>query len=353
MRFWQSMRLTAYRHFFPASRRLFVAAREHSFLKGIAMLRRIRGFTLVELLVVIAIIGILVALLLPAIQAAREAARRTECNNNLKQWGVALHNYHDVIKRFPPGAVFYGGTNDRGSLHVRLLPYMEQMALYEQFDFSTSTDGQRTAALPDGNTLLRSVTVPSHLCPSDGSTMAKLGSVPDQTQVSNYYPSSGPTADISNSPTCSCSEHALWQSYSSPGTNTDRPAGPFARRGWNYCCPMADVTDGLSNTIFVGEVRGDCSNHVRVGWSHSNKWGCFTQIPINYDSCAVDLAAAGGNGCKARCNWNTEVGFKSRHPGGAQFVFGDGSVHFLSESIDHWTHQYLGDKQDGRASTIP
>jgi len=317
------------------------------------MLRRLRGFTLVELLVVIAIIGILVALLLPAIQAAREAARRTECNNNLKQWGVALHNYHDTVKRFPPGAVFYGDPNNRGSIHVRLLPYMEQSAVYDLFDFNTSTDNARIPALPDGNTRLLAVTIPAHLCPSDGSTMTKLGSVPDQVQVSNYYPSSGPTADISNSPSCSCSEHALWQSYSSPGTSVGRPAGPFSRQGWNYCCPMADVTDGLSNTIFVGEVRGDCSNHVRVGWSNSNKWGCFTQIPINYDSCAADLTAAGGNGCKARCNWNTEVGFKSRHPGGAQFVFGDGSVHFLSESIDHWTYQYLGDKQDGRAATIP
>jgi len=316
------------------------------------MQRHVRGFTLVELLVVIAIIGILVALLLPAIQAAREASRRSQCSNHLKQFGVALHNYHDTIHTFPPGAVFYGGNNDRGSVHVRVLPYMEQQALFEQFDFNYSTDGQTTSAQPDGNTLLRSVTVPTFLCPSDNA-YNKLGSVPSQVQVSNYYPSAGPTADISNSPTCSCSEHALWQSYSSSGTNVDNPAGPFTRRGWNFVCRMADVTDGLSCTIFIGEVLANCSGHVRVGWSHSNKWGGFTQIPINYNSCAADLAAAGGDGCKALCNWNTEVGFKSRHPGGAHFAFGDGSVHFLTESIDHWTYQRLGDRRDGHPATIP
>ena len=107
------------------------------------------GFTLVELLVVIAIIGVLVALLLPAVQAAREAARRSQCGNNLKQIGLALHNYHDTLKWFPPGAVFEGGAstapnaqpiNQRGSMHVRLLPYMEQQALYNAFDFNTLGD---------------------------------------------------------------------------------------------------------------------------------------------------------------------------------------------------------------------
>jgi prepilin-type N-terminal cleavage/methylation domain-containing protein/prepilin-type processing-associated H-X9-DG protein len=316
------------------------------------MSNRPRGFTLVELLVVIAIIGILVALLLPAIQAAREAARRSQCANNLKQWGVALHNYHDTYRSFPPGAVFYGGNNDRGSIHIRVLPFMEQQALYELFDFNQSTDGQTTTAQSDGNTLLRSIAVSSFLCPSDGAN-SKIGNVPSQVQASNYYPSAGPTADISNNSACSCSEHALWASYSSPGTNVDNPAGPFTRRGWNFTSRMSSIVDGLSSTIFVGEVLSDCSNHVRAGWSHSNKWGGFTQPPINYNSCAVDPAAAGGDGCKARCNWNTEVGFKSRHPGGAHFLLGDGAVRFLADAIDHWTYQRLGDRRDGYAVTVP
>ncbi len=327
------------------------------------MFNRTKGFTLVELLVVIAIIGILIALLLPAVQAAREAARRNQCANNLKQIGLALHNYHDINGTFPPGAVFYGGTdfgtgpvNNRGSMHVRLLPFMEQQQLYQYYDFRMGTDNQRLpAALPDGNTLLRSAVVPSFQCPSDA-TNRKLGSVPDQVQVSNYYPSMGPTAGISDNPSCSCPEYPMWQSYSSASTNPDNPAGPFTRRGWNFVCRMADVTDGTSNTLFVGEVRIDCSAHVREGWSHSNKWGAFTQIPINYDSCYPDVAsaqAAGRTACAARCTWNTEVGFKSMHPGGAQFVLGDGSVRFISQTIDHWTYQYIGDRRDGRAAMVP
>jgi prepilin-type N-terminal cleavage/methylation domain-containing protein/prepilin-type processing-associated H-X9-DG protein len=320
---------------------------------------RLRAFTLVELLVVIAIIGILIALLLPAVQAAREAARRSQCTNNLKQIGLALHNYHDVNMSFPPGAVFYGGTNNinnRGSMHVRLLPFLEQQQVYQLFDFRYGTDGQRSPTpFQDGNTLLLSVTIPVYLCPTDNSNR-KLGSVPDQVQVSNYYPSMGPTWTITDNPSCSCPEYSLWQSYGSPNTNNDNPAGPFTRRGWHFVCRIADVNDGTSNTIFVGEVRVDCSNHVRAGWSHSNKWGAFTQIPINYDSCYPDVAsaqAAGKTACAARCTWNTEVGFKSQHPGGANFLLGDGSVRFISQTIDHWTYQYIGDRRDGRAATVP
>lgn len=317
------------------------------------------GFTLVELLVVIAIIGILIALLLPAVQAAREAARRSQCINNLKQIGIALHAYHDVNGSFPPGAVFHGGTdyglgpvNNRGSMHVRLLPFLEQQQVFQLFDFRNCTDNLRVSTpFPDGNTLLLSITIPVYLCPTDNSNR-KLGSVPNQVQVSNYYPSMGPTYSISNNPNCSCPEYSMWRSYSNTNSDSNNPAGPFTRNGWNFVCRIADVPDGTSNTIFVGEVRVDCSGHVRAGWSHSNKWGAFTQIPINYDSCYPDVAsatAAGKTACAARCTWNTEVGFKSQHPGGANFLFGDGSVRFISQTIDHWTYQYIGDRRDGRA----
>lgn len=324
------------------------------------------GFTLVELLVVIAIIGILIALLLPAVQAAREAARRSQCVNNLKQCGVGLHNYNDTMKVLPPHA-FYGGTyparGHRGSLLVHLLPYIEQQALYDLFDFApvppTPTDmNSQRAPTPfkDGNTLLRSATVATYLCPSDGTAYRKIGTIPNQAQTGSYWGCMGPSNSYSNSPSCSCPEYSLWKSYSRSGTGASNPAGMFTRNGWDYCARFSDVRDGLSNTIFMGEVRADCSGHVRQGWSHSNRWGIYTQTPINYDSCYANLAeatAAGGNGCNALCNWNTEVGFKSLHPGGANFLFGDGSVHFLPETIDHWTYQYLGDKDDGEPVTIP
>ena len=328
------------------------------------MKRKICGFTLVELLVVIAIIGILIALLLPAVQAAREAARRSQCTNNLKQIGLALHGYHDIYKILPPGA-FYGGTvpgtvyqGSRGSILTRILPFVEEDALYEMFDFNDVTDGRVYNPLfQDGNRFMRSVTVSAFICPSDNNAI-KLGNKPNQIQPGNYWGCMGPTNNVSDSPSCGCPEVALWRSYSrtAPNTNAAAPAGVFTRNGWVYQCRFADVRDGLSNTIFMGEVRADCSNHVRLGWSNSNRWGMFTQIPINYDSCYANLAqatAAGGTGCNARCNWNTEVGFKSRHPGGANFQFGDGAVHFISETIEHWNYQHLGDKDDGESAQVP
>lgn len=329
-------------------------------------LRR-KGFTLVELLVVIAIIGILVALLLPAIQAAREAARRSECSSNLKQIGLAIHNYHDTHGSLPPGSTFYGGAtqNRKGSIQARLLPYIEEQALYDLLDFENRTSATylsliRVPAFEDGNTRVGSVFIPTYLCPSDVSS-EKLGSVPDQRAISNYDFNTGPTNDITNSPSCPCPEYPIWKAYSRPGTSVNNPAGPFSRNGWHSLSRLADILDGTSSTIFFGEVRIDCSNHVRTtgGWLDENRWGKFTQIPINYDSCYDTLADAqarlgpSATNCNRRCTWNTEVGFKSLHPGGAQFVFGDGSVSFLSESIDHWTYQYLGDKRDGEAAQIP
>jgi len=114
---------------------------------------------------------------------------------------------------------------------------------------------------------------------------------------------------------------------------------------------MRDCTDGLSNTIYFGEVRRACSVHVQAGWARSNNGNGLTStlIPINYNSC--DNGAT--NGCQRPCNWNTELGFKSRHPEGAHFLMGDGSVHFLTESVDHWTFQYLGGKSDGKSVQVP
>lgn len=323
---------------------------------------RQRGFTLVELLVVIAIIGILVSLLLPAVQAAREAARRMQCSNNVKQIGLALHNYHDTYKSFPPGAVFHGGPavangaprDHRGSMHIRLLPFLEQQQLYNYFDFSMGgTDNQSFPAGVNGGIRLGGVQVPSYSCPSDN--VRPTGTVPTQVMAPNYYPNMGPCAAISNNGGCSCPLFSTFQSYSRVGTNANRPAGPFTRNGWNFMCRMSDVEDGLSNTIFVGENRPQCSGHVSLAWSNSNKWGGFTQIPINFDTCRTlaEATAQGKTPCNANCNWNAEVGFRSRHPGGAQFAMGDGSVQFLSETIDMRMYQFLGDKADKQPVTLP
>ena len=325
------------------------------------------GFTLVELLVVIAIIGILVGLLLPAVQAAREAARRMQCSNNLKQIGLAIHNYESATKRIPPGAIFYGGvqvdigrfhgqSNQRGSMLVFILPYIEQTSLYNQFDFTMPVNETR---MPDpanasGGMYLKGMIVPSYICPSDINAPISPGN--NQIQPANYHPSFGPSAAISNNSACSCPLFATFQAFSQAGTGGNaNPAGPFSRYGYDYPGTFSFVPDGLSNTIFVGEVRADSSGHVQAGWSHSNKWGIFTQIPINFDTSEPDVATAlakGKTACNARCNWNAEVGFKSRHTGGAQFVFGDGAVRLLSQSIDMINYNRLGSRNEGVAAVV-
>jgi prepilin-type N-terminal cleavage/methylation domain-containing protein/prepilin-type processing-associated H-X9-DG protein len=298
------------------------------------------GFTLVELLVVIAIIGVLVAMLLPAIQAARESARRSHCINNLKQIGLAIHNYELSRKRLPPGAVWANGPAPvrKGSILFFLLPYLEETAL------SSSVD-PHAANLDDAvrSTQVGSKLVPTYICPSDdhNGLYTPTSGAPNAFAVHNYAASRGPTALYDN-PGCSCA-HPYSSFAIAPLDDPNNFAGPFTRMG--TAIKLSKVTDGLSNTIFFGEVRPNCSESVREGWAYTNNGNgyCSTIIPINYDTCSEQAP----NNCARLCNWNTEVGFKSAHSGGAQFLFGDGSVHFLPQTIDHQAYQYLGGKSDG------
>ena len=129
-----------------------------------------------------------------------------------------------------------------------------------------------------------------------------------------------------------------------PGDDPNNYAGVFTRTGRQT--RLAAVTDGLTNTIFFGEVRPECSEHIRNGWATTNNGNgyCTTLIPINFDTCN-DSAP---NACNRSCTWNTEVGFKSSHSGGSHFLLGDGSVRFISETINHQMYQYLGAKADGQ-----
>jgi prepilin-type N-terminal cleavage/methylation domain-containing protein/prepilin-type processing-associated H-X9-DG protein len=314
------------------------------------------GFTLVELLVVIAIIGVLVALLLPAVQAARESARRMQCANNLKQMGLGFMNYHDSNKWFPQGAVWRSSTagerDNRGSFFVRMLPYVEQQALYNLFDMSRNTDDQRMTSAATSERLVGQV-ITTFICPSD--TVRRRGTAPNFIMPASYHTNMGPNFQITNNGNCSCPLFQTFRTFSRPNTGDTNPPGPFTRRGWQYQSKMSDCLDGLSNTIFVGEARAECSGHINGGWSASNRWGAFTQVPINFDSCRTmaEAQSEGKDFCYANCNWNTEVGFKSLHPGGCQFVFGDGSVHFLQQNIDMKLYNLLGDKSDRKAASIP
>jgi len=327
--------------------------------RGDRGVRRKLAFTLVELLVVIAIIGILIALLLPAVQAAREAARRAQCTNNLKQIGLALHNYHDTYNIFPNTYWWCWAPDpdvNLGSVKVRLLPYIEQQGLYDAIDFNAIDTDWLT--LPNGEGI-HAQNVPGFVCPSSterGLTLWGHG-------VDNYAASRGATPESwAGSPTCLC-DATPWYQYATAdllGPNGE-PSGPFQRTGdWSgrwYQCRMADVTDGLSNTIFFGERLYKCSDHANFGWYIGHGEGmCGTLIPINFDTCHdvnFDYVSAGLTECHRMCTWNTEFGFKSKHPGGANFLLGDGSVRFLPETIDHWTFQYLGAKADGHPAQVP
>lgn len=324
-------------------------------------IRRVKGFTLVELLVVIAIIGILVGLLLPAVQAAREAARRMQCSNNLKQYGLALQNYESTYKTFP-----IGGTNWDAPLigwQVRILPYTEQSALYNALNFGLVTGNGAPDTLI-GGVPARTKQVPYALCPSDGSD------TPDGNWAqTNYSGSLGsqltPSADgACNTYYVSERTNATTYNYDLAGGRADggnghgntnsgtEISGMFGRLAPKI--PMASAVDGTSNVIAVGEILYRCHDHTG-GWWHYNGMGtahASTSVPMNtMTTCAESQAVATRLGypnpqCFTKSNWNYSWGFRSNHAGGANFVYVDGSVHFMPQTIDYMTYQYLGGRMD-------
>lgn len=320
------------------------------------MLRRPKGFTLIELLVVIAIIAILIALLLPAVQQAREAARRTQCKNNLKQYGLALHNYHDVYNCFPISA----NNSDTGNANwnngvigwqARILPYTEQVGLYNQIQWINP--GDPLAITVNGKTL-RQNNVPYAQCPSDASPS------PDGNWAqASYSGSLGSQQTPSANGAC--------QPFMVAGVNYQNPGGAaghgndwrkngisgmFGRIMFSKI-DMADVVDGTTNTIFVGEILPACHDH-GGGWWHYNGMAqahASTSVPINMKTtCTAPYKPQTSEypGCEAKSNWNLSWGFRSSHTGGAQFLLVDGSVKFISQNIDYNTYQNLGARGDGK-----
>ncbi len=303
------------------------------------------GFTLIELLVVIAIIAVLIALLLPAVQQAREAARRTQCKNNMKQFGLALHNYHDTLNMFPCtiNAGNFSAPNGVGAM-VHLLPYIDQAPLYNTITFA-STGGWQTplnSTAPAGSRYYE-VTPPGFRCPSDTSAQYYPGTngIQGNWATASYGLSGGAQRESGNG----CSTYPGNVFGTGPADHSDsrdptQISGMFSRYG--FSCRIKDITDGTSNTILMGEARSECSDHQRHGWANINSNWLFTTAPINFQTCL------GGSGCNAYTNWNTSQGFKSRHVGGAHILLGDGSVRFVSENIDYNTYQRLGDRRDGQ-----
>ena len=335
------------------------------------------AFTLVELLVVIAIIGILVGLLLPAVQAAREAARRMQCSNNLKQIGLAIHNYESANKRYPNGTMdqnpantpannrpWQAGDHRKGTVLVKMLPYIEQGNLFNTIDFRFDVVRQLNAQAPfnDGRQDMRQTSIPIYRCPSDGTSQSRLGR---QDQLYNYSLSIG--NQNMNSRGGWCNEHPnnsvdtraqgiiggnlFGNGRAGHGnSNTARNiSGVISRYSWS--AKFSDLSDGTSNTIAGGEILPSCHDHHRGGWYNANGQWTSTTSRINFNTCGKRAIPDNGQNCNDYRNWMTSGGFKSDHTGGAQFVLGDGSVHFLSETIDYTTYQRLGSRNEGEVVT--
>ena len=306
-----------------------------------------RAFTLIELLVVIAIIAILVALLLPAVQQAREAARRSSCKNNLKQIGLALHNYHDIHRVFPAASYeneFWGGDDTRFSSFswgTMLLPQLEQAPLFDILSPGNPDPLWRTVAADDDRLEAMEKGYSAFRCPSDhGPQVNDERSINDGTGSSNGKPLAtsnyvgvNHTSNINRT-----SANGLFVSASNAESNKVR-----RRR-------MRDITDGTSNTLAVGERAYELNGYktrAAVVFGHNGNDGAsnngFAGV-LGSGYATINTASTAG-----------ERGFSSLHTGGAQFVLADGSVRFISENIDHRvqgavdsTFEYLIAVQDGK-----
>lgn len=308
------------------------------------------AFTLIELLVVIAIIAVLIALLLPAVQQAREAARRTQCKNHLKQIALAMHNYHDAQLCFPPGQIrmqFAAMPKFRGwTMYVQILPYLDQAPLYNQWNFTDPLDNE-TARTP--------IVLPVLLCPSD---VIPQNPFVKPSGVRYGITSYGGNGGKQSHPPANISGDGMFAS-SGPAT----PTYPLVR--------VRDVSDGLSNTLLAGErshvdQNFDSIYNAGIGTNPMGGWGQWggsggqfglsdvtlsSWAPINYDypfqgggPGAPTSTTAFDNSAEAILRINS---FGSLHVGGANFSLADGSIRFISENINQATLVALSTRGGG------
>lgn len=312
--------------------------------------KRPSGFTLIELLVVIAIIAILVALLLPAVQQAREAARRSSCKNNLKQIGLALHNYHDTHRVFPQGSRGMSVWSLKNSVNWRamVLPMMEQGPLYDQLNFETGNFAGNSFL---GNEVLKRYSISTFLCPSSPNdpfdNSENTWSNTQQGLNHQYVGMAGAARPI-------------------PGPNPNSGTADCGH-GWscnngmlvpNESLKMRDCTDGTSSTILVSEQSGLTNGRNLTANYYSGWHGARHLNTVTGGSCDdlwqagttcvrfginSDIIQAGATDTKYRNN----TVLNSFHTGGVQVVFTDGSTHFLSENIDFGTLKKLCVRYDG------
>jgi prepilin-type N-terminal cleavage/methylation domain-containing protein len=286
-----------------------------------------RGFTLVELLVVIAIIGILIALLLPAVQAAREAARRMACSNNLKQIGLAIHNYEQANKCMPVSWSYRPGypadVGKRRSWTVMILPYLEKSTIYTKIDMT-----QTMLVAPNLPLIQENLEVV--LCASDGNARKPLKRTDAAANIVLALTSyAGCVGDHYNNVD---EGNGYPPRYGNGSIDAATTRGVLSRYG--YSAPFADITDGLSRTFAVGEVVPSWC--VWQDWGHQSF--ATTAYPLNYRN--RDFAM----GVLPPTDANNSIGFRSLHASGAQFAFCDASVQFINEAIDVLIYRALASR---------
>ena len=339
---------------------------------------RRRGFTLIELLVVIAIIAVLIALLLPAVQSAREAARRAQCVNNLKQIGLACHNYLDRTGLFPPGAIGGAWNNTGLSWRAMILPDVEQSPAFNNINMSNHFWGTATSSTASNATIFYTV-FQSFLCPSDGKNTGRspvtgpTGNYPaDNTWIAppgggavqastpNYFFSFG-----DNYAVLPLSGANPWENQAAAGSGVVRRGFPgfwgtsnafngesgairaFSDYTGGGVCSIASITDGTSNTILAGESLPDSDANAEF-WTFTGA-ASGTTMPLNLNTArtvCLDGATFGSTDWGCRFSYSAR-GFKSRHPGGANFVLADGHVSFVKNTINPTTYNALGSRAGG------
>jgi prepilin-type N-terminal cleavage/methylation domain-containing protein len=306
-----------------------------------------RGFTLIELLVVIAIIAILIALLLPAVQQAREAARRSQCKNNLKQIGLALHNYHDTVSIFPPAGTPYMTPVNQHNYNEYLLPYVDQSTLYNLINFSISSNAGTN------NTNLQNRKLTFQMCPSNpfGATAGGYDNCPSNSHGASYMVCAGPVAYPGFNADTDCGVVGSPAYCVANTTNTVRSGMfPMGNTAPAYCCKIRDITDGTSNTIAFGEVRPELNTYFGMFGVMANGFSTSMRINsprrVNVTSSTVPSTGYAAVGTPNALGHN--AGMSSFHVGGAHVTLADGSVRFLSENLDFALFNYLGHKSDGQ-----
>jgi prepilin-type N-terminal cleavage/methylation domain-containing protein len=279
------------------------------------------GFTLVELLVVIAIIGILVALLLPAIQAAREAARRSQCTNNLKQIGVAIHNYHDTHQTFPPGSIhIQNGDRQEWGWSALILPFIEQQSLYEELNVTERTLWQ---VLNNQRGLVQQV-IPAYRCPSDTTKDLVKGT----PQVRDFDGHAKVGTGFFGATSNYMGIVGIWDVDEPVVTGPDNNGVLYV----NSQIGTEDILDGTSNTFLAGERNFHCSAGTWAGVRNSSGSG---PRGTDYVLGRVSLKPNGWNVHGKTGNDSCTEAYSSFHPGGLLFVLCDASVKFVYEDISY------------------